>query len=31
MNRALFDANTLIAAFDQSHADHQRAHAFLEG
>ena len=29
MNRALLDANTLIAAFDQSHADHRRAHAFF--
>ncbi|MBM3879157.1 MAG: PIN domain-containing protein [Verrucomicrobia bacterium] len=31
MNRALLDANTLIAAFDESHADHRRAYAFLEG
>src|SRR5262249_49150608 len=31
MNKALLDANTLIAAFDQSHADHRRAHAFVEG
>jgi hypothetical protein len=29
MNKALLDANTLIAAFDQSHADHLRAHAFV--
>ncbi len=29
MNNALLDANTLIAAFDTSHADHQRAHAFV--
>lgn len=31
MNRALLDANTLIAAFDESHADHRRAFAFLAG
>lgn len=30
MNKALLDANTLIAAFDGSHADHLRARAFLE-
>jgi predicted nucleic acid-binding protein len=29
MNKALLDANTLIAAFDESHADHRRAFAFL--
>lgn len=31
MNRALLDANTLIAAFDESHADHRRASAHVEG
>jgi uncharacterized protein len=31
MNKALLDANALIAAFDQSHADHLRSFAFLEG
>jgi len=30
MNKALLDANALIAAFDQSHADHPRARAFFE-
>src|SRR4051812_11381383 len=30
MNRALLDANALIAAFDESHADHLRSLAFLE-
>ena len=29
MNKALLDANTLIAAFDASHADHQRARLFV--
>ena len=29
MNRVLLDANVLIAAFDQSHADHRRARAFV--
>jgi hypothetical protein len=29
MNEALLDANTLIAAFDESHADHRRAHAYV--
>ncbi len=29
MNKALLDANALIAAFDQSHADHVRAHSFV--
>lgn len=29
MSKALLDANTLIAAFDQSHTDHSRAHAFV--
>lgn len=28
---ALLDANTLIAAFDESHADHNRADKFLKG
>jgi uncharacterized protein len=27
--KALLDANVLIAAFDQSHVDHGRAHGFL--
>ena len=31
MTKALLDANALIAAFDESHADHQRAHAFVHG
>jgi predicted nucleic acid-binding protein len=31
MNKGLLDANTLIAAFDRSHADHRRASAFVEG
>jgi hypothetical protein len=31
MSSALLDANTLIAAFDESHADHARARAFLDG
>ena len=31
MNSALLDANTLIAAFDESHADHRRAHAYVAG
>ena len=30
MNRILLDANALIAAFDESHADHGRAHRFVE-
>jgi uncharacterized protein len=30
MNRALLDSNVLIAAFDASHADHRRAHQFVE-
>jgi uncharacterized protein len=30
MNNFLLDSNTLIAAFDESHADHLRAHALLE-
>jgi predicted nucleic acid-binding protein len=29
MNSALLDSNTLIAAFDQSHADHARAREFV--
>ena len=29
MTKALLDANALIAAFDESHADHRRAHAFV--
>ncbi len=29
MSKALLDANTLIAAFDESHADHGRANAFV--
>jgi uncharacterized protein len=29
MSKALLDANALIAAFDQSHADHQRARAYI--
>jgi predicted nucleic acid-binding protein len=29
MNKVLLDANALIAAFDESHADHARAHAFV--
>jgi len=31
MNKTLLDANTLIAAFDESHADHWRARRFVEG
>ena len=31
MNKALLDANTLIAAFDESHADHRRAFALVQG
>jgi predicted nucleic acid-binding protein len=31
MNRALLDANTLIAAFDESHAHHRRAFALVQG
>jgi hypothetical protein len=31
MNRVLLDANVLIAAFDESHADHRRARAFVAG
>ena len=31
MNKVLLDANTLIAAFDESHADHRRAHRFVQG
>ena len=31
MNKALLDANTLIAAFDESHADHRRARALVGG
>jgi toxin-antitoxin system PIN domain toxin len=30
MNNALLDANLLIAAFDESHADHARARAFFK-
>lgn len=30
MNEALLDANTLIAAHDESHADHVRARDFVE-
>lgn len=30
MNSSLLDANALIAAFDSSHADHDRAAAFLD-
>src|SRR5215831_15147569 len=30
MNKFLLDANTLIAAFDESHADHRRAHRFVK-
>ncbi len=30
-NKALLDANTLIAAFDASHADHRRAREFVSG
>ena len=30
MNKILMDANTLIAAFDESHADHRRARQFVE-
>lgn len=30
MNEALLDANTLIAAYDESHADHVRARDFVE-
>lgn len=29
MNKALLDANTLIAAFDESHADHRRARSYV--
>jgi predicted nucleic acid-binding protein len=31
MNKALLDANTLIAVFDESHADHRRAFALVQG
>lgn len=31
MNKALLDANALIAAFDESHADHVRARAYVRG
>lgn len=31
MNKAILDANLLIAAFDESHADHQRARSFMSG
>jgi predicted nucleic acid-binding protein len=31
MNNALLDANALIAAFDESHADHTIARTFLDG
>jgi hypothetical protein len=31
MNKALLDANVLIAAFDGSHADHRRTHQFVSG
>lgn len=31
MNKALLDANALIAAFDESHADHARANALIAG
>jgi len=30
MNSAILDANLLIAAFDESHADHGRARSFLK-
>jgi predicted nucleic acid-binding protein len=30
MNNALLDANALIAAFDENHADHAIARAFME-
>ena len=31
MNEALLDANVLIAAHDEAHADHRRARNFLDG
>ena len=31
MNKVMLDSNVLIAAFDQSHADHRRARLFIEG
>ncbi len=31
MNEALLDANVLIAAHDESHADHRRARTFVDG
>jgi predicted nucleic acid-binding protein len=31
MNEALLDANVLIAAHDESHADHERARNFVDG
>jgi predicted nucleic acid-binding protein len=31
MNNALLDANAMIAAFDESHADHERARSFVDG
>lgn len=31
MNSTLLDSNTLIAAFDASHADHHRARKFVQG
>jgi uncharacterized protein len=30
MSEALLDANVLIAAFDQSHADHERAYGYVQ-
>src|SRR5262249_30518648 len=30
MNKALLDANALIAAFDENHVDHMRARTFFE-
>ena len=31
MNKTLLDANVLIAAHDEAHADHNRARLFLDG
>jgi len=31
MNEALLDANALIAAHDESHADHRRTRRFVDG
>ncbi len=31
MNKALLDANVLIAAYDEAHADHTRARRYVEG